>query len=153
MSREILCALALDRWRRDNAEVGLRWRHGSVRCPDTCDPSGHRSASITASSLISFSCSLCALTMSLIREGLGIASLRYASNGSELQVLRGHEGKVIFAEFSVDEQRIVTASTDGTARIWDAESGVELLRLSGHEGPVCAARCRGPFIAGSVLPA
>ncbi|WP_043432958.1 hypothetical protein, partial [Cystobacter fuscus] len=33
-------------------------------------------------------------------------------------VLRGHEGGVRSATFSPDGQRVVTASLDGTARLW-----------------------------------
>jgi WD40 repeat protein len=39
-----------------------------------------------------------------------------------------------------DGQRILTASYDGTARVWDAGTGSELTILSGHTGRVeCAA--------------
>ena len=34
--------------------------------------------------------------------------------------------------YSPDGKRIVTASGDGTARIWDAASGEELRQLTGH---------------------
>ena len=37
-----------------------------------------------------------------------------------MAVLRGHEGRVNSAAFSPDGSRIVTASGDNTARIWDA---------------------------------
>jgi WD40 repeat protein len=43
------------------------------------------------------------------------------------------------ASFSPDGQRIVTASEDRTARVWDAATGKELARLQGHEGNVSAA--------------
>ncbi len=33
-------------------------------------------------------------------------------------VLRGHEGRLTTAAFSPDGSRVVTASTDGTARVW-----------------------------------
>jgi WD40 repeat protein len=35
--------------------------------------------------------------------------------------------------------RVVTASFDGTARIWDAASGKEIVVLRGHEGTVDSA--------------
>jgi WD40 repeat protein len=41
-------------------------------------------------------------------------------------VLRGHEGSVFSAAFSPDGSRIVTASDDDTARIWDAATGKEI---------------------------
>ena len=44
---------------------------------------------------------------------------------------------VISAAFSPDGKRIVTASLDGTARVWDAESGKPIGEpLKGHEGAV-----------------
>jgi WD40 repeat protein len=54
-------------------------------------------------------------------------------------VLRGHEGGVWSAVFSPDGRRILTASTDGTARLWDAETGAPGPVLRGHEGPVRSA--------------
>jgi WD domain, G-beta repeat len=43
------------------------------------------------------------------------------------------------AAFSGDGTRVVTASWDGTARIWDAESGKEIALLKGHTGVVSSA--------------
>ena len=50
----------------------------------------------------------------------------------------GHDGEVRAAAFSPGGARIVTASFDKTARVWDAASGQELARL-GHDGWVFAA--------------
>jgi hypothetical protein len=41
----------------------------------------------------------------------------------ELAVLRGHEGPVTSVAFAPDGTRVVTASDDGTARLWEAASG------------------------------
>jgi WD40 repeat protein len=51
-------------------------------------------------------------------------------------VLRGHSDTVRNLAWSPDGTRIATASRDGTARIWDAQSGASLVVLSGHVGMV-----------------
>ena len=43
------------------------------------------------------------------------------------------------AAFSPDGTRIVTASGDKTARIWDAATGKEITVLRGHENEVTSA--------------
>jgi WD40 repeat protein len=54
-------------------------------------------------------------------------------------VLKGHEGVLWSATFAPDGRRVVTASDDYTARVWDAENGKQLAVLRGHTGPVRAA--------------
>ena len=58
----------------------------------------------------------------------------------QLAVLSGHADIVISAAYSPDGRRIVTASWDKTARIWDAATGAQLAVLSGHGGLVVSAR-------------
>ena len=55
------------------------------------------------------------------------------------RTLAGHSHGVRAALFSPDGRRIVTASYDKTARIWDAETGRELAVLKGHEDVVWSA--------------
>jgi hypothetical protein len=55
-----------------------------------------------------------------------------------LVTLRGHEGPVYLASFNNAGDRIVTASYDGTAKVWDL-AGTCLVTLRGHEGPVYSA--------------
>jgi WD40 repeat protein len=43
------------------------------------------------------------------------------------------------ATFSPDSAQIVTASLDGTAKVWDAKSGAKVLTLKGHTGAVWSA--------------
>ncbi len=54
--------------------------------------------------------------------------------------LNGHTGWVQSAQFSSDGNRIVTASYDNTAKVWDSKTGVELLSLKGHTNLVCSAQ-------------
>eukprot|EP00198_Chlamydomonas_reinhardtii_P009934 XP_001699271.1 predicted protein [Chlamydomonas reinhardtii] len=55
-------------------------------------------------------------------------------DGEELQVLEGHGGWVVSAAFVGTTHRLVTASHDCTARIWNAHKGRLLFVLSGHTG-------------------
>ncbi len=57
----------------------------------------------------------------------------------ELAVLAGHRDAVELAVFSPDGTRVVTASSDKTARIWDAATGAELTVLRGHDNRVSSA--------------
>ena len=45
-----------------------------------------------------------------------------AASGREVATLEGHDGEVSTAAFSTDSKRVVTASHDKTARIWDVSS-------------------------------
>jgi predicted oxidoreductase (fatty acid repression mutant protein) len=54
-------------------------------------------------------------------------------------VLRGHESPVFSAAFSPDGTRIVTASEDMTARIWEAATAKEIAILRGHKDNVHSA--------------
>jgi WD40 repeat protein len=51
----------------------------------------------------------------------------------------GHDGPVCSVAFSPDSRRIVTASEDGTARVWDATTGTRLHDLVGHGNRVLCA--------------
>ena len=53
--------------------------------------------------------------------------------------LSGHTDVVSSAAFSPDGGRIVTASADRTARVWDAATGREITTLSGHTDVVSSA--------------
>ena len=58
------------------------------------------------------------------------------AEGKPLSVLEGHRGMVCAAAFSNDNRRIITASDDGSSRIWNARSGEALVMLHEHTGPV-----------------
>jgi hypothetical protein len=55
------------------------------------------------------------------------------------RLLKGHTDGVLSAAFSPDGQRVVTASRDNTARLWDAKSGTEIAVLKGHTKSVPSA--------------
>jgi WD40 repeat protein len=48
--------------------------------------------------------------------------------------LEGHAGSVNCCAFSNDGERVITASADRTARLWDAETGALRTTLEGHTG-------------------
>jgi WD40 repeat protein len=57
----------------------------------------------------------------------------------ERRILSGHRGSVLSAAFSTDGLRVVTASEDQTARVWNAVTGAEVALLKGHEKDVYSA--------------
>jgi WD40 repeat protein len=59
--------------------------------------------------------------------------------GRLLYALEGHTNTVRYAEFSADASQILTASWDGTARVWDARTG-QLSHALEHAEPVYSAR-------------
>jgi WD40 repeat protein len=63
------------------------------------------------------------------------------ARAADLQILGiiGHADRVFSAAFSPDGRRLITASWDKTARIWDVETGRQVLLLSGHAGRVNSA--------------
>ncbi len=64
----------------------------------------------------------------LVSTGLE-AGLWDAESGKRLQTFRGHQLNVINGTLSADGRQAVTASYDGTARLWDTETGKELCSL------------------------
>src|SRR5262245_10596491 len=60
-----------------------------------------------------------------------------AKNGKLLTAIKGHSEPIEAVALSPDGTKVVTASNDGTAKVWDL-AGKELLTLKGHTGPVAA---------------
>ncbi|XRB14264.1 EF-hand domain-containing protein [Pseudoscourfieldia marina] len=56
-----------------------------------------------------------------------------------LNNMKGHSGVVTSASYSADGTRIVSASEDGTVRVWDATTGACLSVLEGHSDAVKSA--------------
>jgi WD40 repeat protein len=61
------------------------------------------------------------------------------SRDGQRAVLQDHTAGVLGAAFSPDGERVVTASDDKTALLWDAKTGAKLALLQGHGGSVYAA--------------
>lgn len=61
---------------------------------------------------------------------------RLASTPRPSKVLRGHGGAVVSVVFDHSGDKLLTASEDGTARIWYIKSKRSPVVLKGHQGPV-----------------
>ena len=63
------------------------------------------------------------------------ASWPFGLDRSVLKLI-GHTRRVTSVAFSPDGKRLVSASEDGTLRVWSCETGQEVLSLHGHNGAV-----------------
>ncbi|GMV99942.1 MAG: hypothetical protein AMXMBFR84_10810 [Candidatus Hydrogenedentota bacterium] len=63
----------------------------------------------------------------------------YRTMDNSKLTLTGHKNGLLSASFSPDGSRIVTASNDNTAKVWDSITGAEVLTLTGHRFGVNSA--------------
>src|SRR5947208_13802115 len=82
-------------------------------------------------------------------SGLTAAMLTQLSWHVPLTGSMWHKDVVYSAQFSPDGQRIVTASWDKTARLWDAASGKPVGELMTHEACVYSERHSGDYHVGA----
>ena len=81
-----------------------------------------------------------ALPSDAVKVSAAAAALAAAVSQAQWQsILSGHNAPVTSAAFSPDGSRIVTASRDKTARIWDAATAKEIAVLRGHDDFVNSA--------------
>ena len=62
-----------------------------------------------------------------------------AASGGRLAVLGGHTGPITDISFNATASRLVTASGDGTAKLWDLDANRLAEELRGHRGWVTTA--------------
>jgi WD40 repeat protein/tetratricopeptide (TPR) repeat protein len=60
----------------------------------------------------------------------GSAQLWKGATGKRIGPALSHRGAVLTAQFSPDDKLVVTASTDGTAKVWSSITGKEILALA-----------------------
>jgi WD40 repeat protein/serine/threonine protein kinase len=63
----------------------------------------------------------------IVTTDIGCAYLWDAGTGEKLATVEGHDGWVKWAEFGGDDTRLLTASWDGTARVWDVSNPDKLV--------------------------
>lgn len=64
------------------------------------------------------------------------ASVYDAKTGEFLITMGDESGRVVSADFSAQGDRVVTANTNGTARVWEARTGRPLTGVFPHDRPV-----------------
>jgi len=69
-------------------------------------------------------------------ETTDIVTVWDIGTGDTLHILRGHTDAVLAVSFHPNDKRIVSASSDGTARIWDLDDESQTATITGHTGPV-----------------
>lgn len=67
------------------------------------------------------------------------AVLWSVSNVTQTVVLRGHTGEINALDFSPDSLLVVSASEDGTARVWDVATGEQIAQYTHHADSSVAA--------------
>jgi WD40 repeat protein len=73
-------------------------------------------------------------------QWIGEINLYDAKIGKLLATIKGHSEAIKAVALSPDGTRLVTASDDGTAKLWDL-TGKELFTLNGHTAAVIAVAC------------
>ena len=79
------------------------------------------------------------IKVGIVLSGSPFAIIQDADSGHTLQTLSGHTDWVTSVSFSLDGNKVVTASMDDTAIIWDTETGKALQTLYGHSNSVNSA--------------
>jgi WD40 repeat protein len=80
------------------------------------------------------------IAVSGVSNGRSVIVVRSMETGQLVRTLFGHEAPILSLAFSVDNRKIVSGSTDKTARVWDLNDGKfpEIARYGGHTAAVTA---------------
>jgi WD40 repeat protein len=111
-------------------EIAILRRHESSVVSEALSPHGSRTVAVSSGSEAAT-----ARQLAIVRhfeDGMNSAA-------SKTDYAESTGGDVNSAGFSPDGKRIVTASSDCTARIWDAATAREIIILRGHAGRVNSA--------------
>jgi WD40 repeat protein len=71
-------------------------------------------------------------------SGTGFIKVFDATNGHELFTITDHKGPVRSVAFSPDGRRLASASDEGMAKIWDAQSGKHLRTIADRDSSISA---------------
>ncbi len=77
-----------------------------------------------------------AVVCTIAWQAVCLGELPATGKSPTAQILEGHQGAVLDAVISHDGQKLVSAGSDGTVRLWDLTSKKEVTRFEGHKGPV-----------------
>jgi WD40 repeat protein len=132
-------------WSKDGAPRGELRGHTGAILDATFDPDGRRAvtASADGTAIVWDVATRAVLARSKCRHTAAVRTARFsrdgrrvvtasadgtacvwdATDGAEVQRLRGHSGEVFSASWMHDDEWVLTASADTTARVWSVELG------------------------------
>ncbi|MEA2131141.1 MAG: hypothetical protein QOJ85_4032 [Solirubrobacteraceae bacterium] len=132
-------APSVARYSADGSRIVIASHDGSVRIADPRTRATRLLAGPDAEAE-NFSADFDPQARRVVDAGVGAASVREVSGrGTTVKLRHGHRDGMTDVRFSRDGREILTASRDGTAIIWDAQTAKVKRRLTGHEAPVNSA--------------
>jgi WD40 repeat protein len=69
-----------------------------------------------------------------------IAATLPGAGGPLIRTLAGHSDKVVKVDALNDASQVVSASEDGTAKLWDLDTGAEIRTFEGHSKPLTSIK-------------
>jgi WD40 repeat protein len=132
-------APSVARYSADGSRIVMASQDGSVRIADP-RPRATRLLAGPDAEVANFAADFDPQARRVVDGGVGSPIVREVSGRGKLLELRyGHRDGVTDVRFSRNGREILTASRDGTAIIWDAQTAKVRRRLVGHRAPVNSA--------------